>query len=121
MPLRFPRGVRLLRAVEFRTVLKTGKKTNTSLFSFYRKENNLPFARLGITITKKNVRNAASRNRVKRIIRESFRYNQTLLTGLDVVVYAHKPVSDLSKKQLRDFLDQTWLKLVSYKKSSLLL
>ena len=43
-------------------------------------------ARLGLAISKKNCRQATGRNRIKRIVRESFRQHQAELAGLDVVV-----------------------------------
>ncbi len=49
-----------------------------------------PWARLGIVVAKKNVRLAVARNRLKRIVRESFRQQQDSLQGLDVVVIIKK-------------------------------
>lgn len=47
--------------------------------------NGLDFARLGLIVPKKIIATAVGRNRVKRLIRESFRLNQAELVGLDVV------------------------------------
>jgi len=47
--------------------------------------NGLNYARLGMIVPKKIIATAVARNRVKRLIRESFRLNQGELTGLDVV------------------------------------
>lgn len=48
--------------------------------------NNLPHARLGLAISKKKTPASTARNRIKRLVRESFRCHQELLSGLDVVV-----------------------------------
>ena len=53
-------------------------------------------ARLGITVSKK-VGNAVQRNRVKRVVREVFRRNQTLFSnGSDYVFIAKAGAADLS-------------------------
>jgi len=47
--------------------------------------NGLDYARLGMIVPKKILATAVARNRVKRLIREAFRLNQSELKGLDVV------------------------------------
>jgi ribonuclease P protein component len=47
--------------------------------------NGLNYPRLGLIVPKKIISTAVGRNRVKRLIRESFRLNQADLAGLDVV------------------------------------
>jgi ribonuclease P protein component len=47
--------------------------------------NGLTYSRLGMIVPKKIIPTAVARNRVKRLIRESFRLNQSELAGLDVV------------------------------------
>lgn len=47
--------------------------------------NGLEFARLGLIIPKKAVATAVARNRVKRLLRESFRLHQAEIAGMDVV------------------------------------
>jgi ribonuclease P protein component len=48
--------------------------------------NGLSYARLGLAIAKKKLPAAPARNRLKRIIRESFRFHHEQLAGLDIVV-----------------------------------
>lgn len=53
----------------------------------YAAENGLPYARLGISVGRKKVRKASDRNRIKRLIRESFRLSKAQLPlGVDYVV-----------------------------------
>ena len=47
--------------------------------------NGLDYARLGMIVPKKVVTTAVARNRVKRLLRESFRLHQAEYAGLDVV------------------------------------
>ena len=48
--------------------------------------NDFGIARLGLAVAKKRVRRAVARNRIKRLVRESFRHHGEVLRGLDVVV-----------------------------------
>lgn len=48
--------------------------------------NGLTEARLGLAISAKSVGNAVNRNRIKRIIRESFRQHASELPAVDLVV-----------------------------------
>ena len=52
--------------------------------------NSHPQARLGIVVAKRNVRLAVARNRIKRLVRETFRHQQQRLNGLDIVVVVKK-------------------------------
>ena len=66
-------------------------------------------ARLGLVVAKKNVRLAVDRNRVKRLIRESFRRRQHLLEGIDIIVLARRGVDRQSNRQLFKAIDEQWL------------
>lgn len=57
-------------------------------FRVIAKANKLPFARLGLSIAKKKVAQAVARNKLKRVIRESFRCHKDMLKGLDLVVFS---------------------------------
>jgi len=49
---------------------------------------NCPFARLGLAVSRKVSRSAVQRNRIKRLVRESFRKHSPDLPALDIVVMA---------------------------------
>ena len=68
-------------------------------------------ARLGMAISRKAVKSAVARNRIKRIVRDSFRHHQTLLGNLDLVVLARPGIAQQSKADLRRALDQHWTRL----------
>ena len=72
------------------------------------RNNNLAYARLGLAISKKQCKKAVARNRLKRIIRESFRQNQAALGGLDIVVMNRAGAADAETKVLQDSLDNHW-------------
>ena len=65
-------------------------------------------ARLGLAISKKNCRFATDRNRIKRVIRESFRHHQPTLAGLDVVVINQPAARAAGNKQLFNSLTGHW-------------
>lgn len=69
-------------------------------------------ARLGLVVAKRVIRQAVHRNRIKRVIRESFRVHQHLLVGLDLVVLVRSELSE--QNQVYDkCLKQQWKNLIS--------
>jgi ribonuclease P protein component len=72
-----------------------------------------PSSRLGLAISKKQIRRAVDRNRLKRHIRESFRHHRKRLTGLDLVVMARPAAGLADKKQLNISLAELMRKLIS--------
>ena len=77
---------RLKKSGEFTRVFKQPFRSVDRQFIVLAKQNNLPLARLGLAIAKKRIPLAVNRNRIKRLIRESFRHNKSNLIGLDIVV-----------------------------------
>lgn len=69
-------------------------------------------ARLGTAVAKKVLKRAVDRNRVKRLVRESFRLKQHDLAGLDLVVMCARGIDPSNKQQLRVSLDKHWAKAV---------
>ena len=68
-------------------------------------------ARLGLAISKKQVARAVDRNRLKRLIRESFRQHLEELCGLDLVVMARRSALGIDNARLRGSLESHWRKL----------
>jgi ribonuclease P protein component len=105
---RFTKANRLLDAAAFARVFKQASRSRDPLFTVLCRRNNAALARLGLAISKKHCRQAVGRNRIKRIVRESFRQHQELLAGLDVVVINRPAASGASRPQLADSLDRHW-------------
>jgi ribonuclease P protein component len=72
------------------------------------RSNDEEVSRLGLAISKKNCRRATARNRIKRIIRESFRQQQAALAGLDIVVINQPAAQNASNRQVFDSLESHW-------------
>lgn len=109
----FPKKFRLNKPVEFRNLFQVGRKLSTRYCALYAKPNQLTYPRLGLILAKKNIRLAVDRNQFKRVIRESFRHNQQIIAGLDVLVMVYPSINTLDKLKFRDFLEQQWSKLAT--------
>jgi ribonuclease P protein component len=67
--------------------------------------------RLGLAISKKHCRQATSRNRLKRVIRESFRHHREVIGGLDVVVMNQPGTAVAGNAALFESLDRHWQRI----------
>lgn len=94
----------------FNRVFRDAKKSRDKLFTVLSRVNGKECARLGLAISKKHCRAASGRNRMKRIVRESFRQHQAELIGIDVVVLGQPGTSGADNKALFDSLDRHWQK-----------
>lgn len=108
----FPKSRRLLTSSEFSSVfngteLRCGSKDLLLLV----RSNQLGFPRIGFVLAKKHIKLAVQRNRIKRIVRESFRLQQTKFEAYDYVVMARASAIELSDQQLRSAIDKLWFKL----------
>jgi ribonuclease P protein component len=105
---RFARHQRLLKPAEFKHVFTRSTRQSDNTMTVLARENKLTHARLGLAISKKQLRRAVDRNRIKRLVRESFRQHQDQLTGLDCVVMVRTSVSALSNAAIFERLDKHW-------------
>ena len=90
----FPKAHRLGGKLEFSAVFDAKVRESRGPLTAYARPTELGHPRLGITISRK-VGTAARRNRIKRLLRESFRLLQhDLPSGYDlvIVVRPHEPL-----------------------------
>lgn len=108
----FPRSIRLLTRGDFSRIFSDTqcKSLDDSLLILAR-HNGLDYPRLGLAISKRNIKTAVGRNRVKRLVRESFRLQQALLKGLDIVVLSRQKTAETSNPALLDALNRHWRRL----------
>ena len=86
-------------------------RVSSKHFLILARGKSLPTARLGIIVAKKNVKLAVQRNRVKRLLRESFRLRKSSLPNLDLVVLAKKGIDRLDNPDCASELQYLWNKL----------
>lgn len=92
---------RLRKRREYLEVYDKGERLFTAHFVLYIAENNLPYHRLGTTVSRK-IGKAVIRNRIKRFLREIFRAHRELIPRhYDVVVNVRKSASTASFDELR--------------------
>lgn len=95
----FRKPSRLLGPAQYRTVFQQAdfKMSAASILMFVARSALPP--RLGIIVAKKNVKSAVQRNRLKRIIRESFRLRQEEFGTIDLVVLATQGLDKVSNRE----------------------
>jgi len=107
----FPRESRLLTPKNFSFVFEQAIPAPSPTITILARHNSTTGPRLGITVPKKKVRHASDRNRIKRIIRESFRLSKHKLPNVDIIVIAKHGIGDLDNKTLSNQLEKLWKKL----------
>lgn len=85
---------RIRKNAEFRVVYKKGKSFSNELLVLYVFKNKKELNRVGVSVSKK-VGKSVTRNRVRRLIYESYRLNNgNLKTGHDLVFIARNAAKD---------------------------
>jgi ribonuclease P protein component len=108
----FPKSHRIRSRSEFSAVFQDRVKAARGPLIAYARPNNLPHARLGISISR-SVGTAPRRNRIKRLIRESFRLHQhDWPNGYDMVIVV-RPHEPLILAEYQKLLTALMLKLHS--------
>lgn len=81
----------------------------------------LEHPRLGLTVAKKHLKRAHDRNRIKRLVRESFRLSQHNLPSCDFVFVAKRGIGQLDNQTFLQTLDKLWARHIrlAQKSSSL--
>tara|TARA_A100001015_G_C14906631_1_gene678632 strand:+ start:538 stop:945 length:408 start_codon:yes stop_codon:yes gene_type:complete len=105
---RFTPQDRLLTEHEYSYVFADPIKSADSCYTVLARRSQRTGPRLGVIVSKKNVARATARNRLKRIVRESFRQHKINLPAFDVVVICKKNSARKINKKLFEQLQNHW-------------
>jgi len=112
-PRRFAANLRLRSKLQFDAVYAGGRRVDDRFFALRIKPNGLAHPRVGLAVAVKTAGNAVKRNRIRRLIRESFRLAQHDLPAVDIVVAAKFPASEAPAASLRASLATLWKRVAS--------
>ena len=111
---RFTRQQRLLSPNDYKVVFDDAEyRVSQKYFLLLARPNNKSHSRLGLVVGKKNVRQSVDRNRVKRVVRETFRLCVAFNVCLDVVFVARRGIDGLASDKQTDKLRSGWQQLAS--------
>ncbi len=102
----------MLKTYEYDFVFQQPIKINHPLASIYARPSLGPHARLGLLVSKKAMKRAVDRNRIKRLVRESFRAHVTQLKAVDIIYVARSKLQLTDNKEVFLHLNEMWKKLV---------
>ena len=111
--LRFGAELRLRSKPQFDAIYASGRRLDDRFFALRIKPNATGRPRLGLAVAVKTAGNAVIRNRLRRLVRESFRLAQHDLPGVDVVVAAKIPAVTALPATLRASLATLWQRVAS--------
>ena len=112
--MKFRRQSRLTQSSQFQRVFRQSQTSGDAYFRVLARANELGHSRLGLAVSKRVARSAVVRNRLKRVVRESFRSHQHILAGdasLDLVVLPSPRAAAMSSSKLTASLHAHWQKL----------
>lgn len=108
----FPKLSRLLSPKDYSPVFKQPTyRVSNRYFLILALKTDKSDSRLGIVVAKKNIRTAVERNRIKRILRESFRTKKSVFATIDLVVLAKKGLDALENNEIRAQIDTLYKEL----------
>lgn len=81
-------------------------------FLILARPNDLGTARIGLVVAKKHVRRANQRNQIKRVARETFRYQQHNLPPIDAIVLARRGADSVPREQLNSLFTGLWKRII---------
>jgi len=114
-PLGHPPQARLRAAADFTALRREGKRLASPCFQAQYRLTDGSHARLGMAVSRRVSKLAVVRNRIRRIIRESFRLSRTGLPDCDVLLIARTDAATRNSNELRADLDSIWQRLAALK------
>lgn len=110
----FARRHKLNKAVEFKQVFGTPVVSSDEYFKVLAVANQKKVSRLGMAVSRQIDKRAVGRNRIKRVVRESFRLRSSRNKRcFDVVVLPRRKTATMCNETLFRSLQRHWSKLES--------
>lgn len=98
----FPKQSRLLSSRDFSPVFdKPDQRLSSRYLLVLARTSDNEQARIGLVVGKRHIRRAVSRNRIKRVLRESFRVMKNDFATIDIVFLVRGPLDKLSSGEIR--------------------
>ncbi|MEZ5460404.1 MAG: ribonuclease P protein component [Dokdonella sp.] len=110
-----PRTARLLKPGDFAALKGKSRRISVRHFLAEFSPNDLPTCRMGQAVSRRVSRRAVDRNRIKRLVRESYRHVRAQLPSVDILLIARSSAVQTPSAELRDDLSLLWKKLLTLK------
>ncbi len=95
----------LRRKTDFQSIYNRGKSVGDRYVVLFYKKNHLPYNRMAFLASKK-VGNSVSRNRARRLMKESYRLTKLKIPeGYDVIIIARNTIADAKCAEVRKSLE----------------
>jgi ribonuclease P protein component len=104
----FTAAQRLHNKAEFDRVYRQSRRFSDAMFAVFICDTGYDTPRLGLSTAARIVGGAVQRNRIKRLVRESFREHQHELPNVDIVVNARAGVCNADPASIRRSLERHW-------------
>ena len=101
-------------SASFDAAFQQGTRGGDKYFTVFARATKVGKARLGIAVSKRNLRLAVERNRIKRLVRESFRTSEIRDLSMDIVILPRSTVKDADPARLRRTLELRWQSLRTF-------
>jgi ribonuclease P protein component len=109
--LTLPAQRRLRRKPDFEAVYARGRRMGNGFFGVTARLNDEGRPRLGLAVASKMAGGSVERNRIRRVVRESFRLHQHELPAVDIVVSARARARGAGNRELRANIEELWRKV----------
>lgn len=110
-----PPSARLRTPADFEALRRHGKRLSSRCFNTQYRLIDGASPRLGMAVSRRVSKRAVVRNRIRRIIRESFRTARPQLPGCDVLLIARSAAAERDRRGLRADIDLIWRQLAALK------